>query len=198
MREFIFFSNQARTSGNFDVSKLMDAGRMDIAVHVLIHAFFLSHKLREDTKLHMVFNGPPDPPKHLMMFPQGRKTSGSITISKKDVANLIRKMLFKSKPDRKVIVEEGYEVEKKSLFKVIDEMIDEGKTIYVLDAKGKDIRDVKIKDNPVFVLGDSSGFASKELKKLKTKATSVSIGNKTYFASQVVIIINNELDRRGI
>jgi tRNA pseudouridine-54 N-methylase len=198
MREFIFFSNQARTSGNFDVSRLMDAGRMDIAVHVLIHAFFLSHKLREDTKLHMVFNGPPDPPKHLMMFPMGRKTTGSITISKKDVANLIRKMLFKYKAGKNTVVEEGYEVEKKSLFKLIDEMIDEGKTIYVLDAKGKDIRDVKIKDNPVFVLGDSSGFASKELKKLKTKATSVSIGNKTYFASQVVIIINNELDRRGI
>jgi tRNA (pseudouridine54-N1)-methyltransferase len=198
MREFIFFSNQARTSGNFDTRNLMDAGRMDIACHVIIHSFFLSHKLREDTKLHLIFNGPPDPPKHLILFPQGRKTSGNITISKKDVANLIRKLLFKHKPGRKVIVEEGYEVEKKSLFKVVDEMLDEGKELYVLDDKGKDIRDVKISKNPVFILGDSSGFASKELKKLKTKATPVSVGNMTYFASQVVILVNNELDRRGI
>ena len=104
MREFIFFSNQARTSGNFDTRNLMDAGRMDIAVHVLIHAFFVSHRLREDTKLHMIFNGPPDPPKHLILFPNGRKTTGNITISKKDVANLIRKMLFKYKPGKKTIV----------------------------------------------------------------------------------------------
>ena len=148
--------------------------------------------------MHLIFNGPPDPPKHLILFPQGRKTSGNITISKKDVANLIRKLLFKHKPGRKVIVEEGYEVEKKSLFKVVDEMLDEGKELYVLDDKGKDIRDVKISKNPVFILGDSSGFASKELKKLKTKATPVSVGNMTYFASQVVILVNNELDRRGI
>lgn len=198
MREFIFFSNQARTSGNFDVKHLMDAGRMDIAVHVLIHTFFISHKLREDTRLHMIFNGPPDPPKHIMIFPQGRKTTGSITISKKDVANLIRKMLFKYKPGKKIIVEEGYEIEKKSLFKVVDELIDEGKELYVLDAKGEDIRNIRITENPVFILGDSSGFSSKELKKLKTKATPVSVGNMTYFASQVVILVNNELDRRGI
>ncbi|MFA6022818.1 MAG: tRNA (pseudouridine(54)-N(1))-methyltransferase TrmY [Candidatus Pacearchaeota archaeon] len=198
MREFIFFSNQARTSGNFDVHHLMDAGRMDIACHVLIHAFFLSHKLREDTKLHLIFNGQPDPPKHFLIFPKGNKTSGSITISKKDVANLIRKMLFKYKPGQKTVVEPGYEIEKKSLFKVIDELINEGKTIYVLDDKGEDIRKLKIKDNPVFVLGDSSGFASKELKKLKTKATPVSVGSKTYFASQVITIVNNELDRREI
>ncbi|MFA5992652.1 MAG: tRNA (pseudouridine(54)-N(1))-methyltransferase TrmY [Candidatus Pacearchaeota archaeon] len=198
MREFIFFSNQARTSGNFDTTRLMDAGRMDIAVHVLIHAFFISHRLREDTKLHMIFNGPPDPPKHLMIFPQGRKTTGNITISKKDVANLIRKMLFKYKPGKKIVVEDGYEVEKKSLFKIVDEMLDEGKELYVLDAKGEDIRTVEIGKNPVFILGDSSGFASKELKKLKTKATPVSVGNMTYFASQVVILVNNELDRRKI
>ncbi|HRZ85170.1 MAG TPA: tRNA (pseudouridine(54)-N(1))-methyltransferase TrmY [Candidatus Paceibacterota bacterium] len=198
MREFVFFSNQARTSGNFDTKNLMDAGRMDIAVHVLIHTFFISHKLREDTKLHFIFNGQPDPPKHIMIFPKGRKTTGSITISKKDVANLIRKMLFKYKEGKKIIVEDGYEIEKKSLFKVVDEMLDEGKELYVLDAKGEDIRDVKIGENPVFILGDSSGFASKELKKLKTKAIPVSIGNMTYFASQVVTIVNNELDRRGI
>jgi tRNA (pseudouridine54-N1)-methyltransferase len=107
-------------------------------------------------------------------------------------------MLFKYKPGRKIIVEEGYEIEKKSLFKIVDEMLDEGKNIYVLDAKGEDIRSIKIDKNPIFILGDSSGFSSKELKKIKTKATPVSVGNMTYFASQVVMLVNNELDRRGI
>lgn len=198
MREFIYFSNKARTSGNFDSNKLMDAGRMDIAIHTLINSLFLSHKIRDDTKIHLIFNGPPTPPQHLEIFPQGQKTSGKITLSKKNVAGLIKKMLFKSSPKKKTELEQGYEVEKKSLFKAIADLQEQGKEVYVLDAKGKDIRDIKFKDNPVFVLADQDGFPHKELKKLKSLSTPISVGKQTYFASQVVTIVNNELDRQGI
>jgi tRNA (pseudouridine54-N1)-methyltransferase len=198
MREFIYFSNKARTSGNFDTTKLMDAGRMDIACHVLINTFFLSHKIREETKLHLVFNGPPNPPMHFEIFPQGKKSSGSIYLSKKDVANLIKKMLYKYQGGRKVVVEEGYCIEKKSLFKVIDELIKEGKRILVMDSKGEFLRDFKIDDSCVFVLADQDGFPKKELKKLKSLGESVSLGKQTYFASQVVTVINHELDVKGL
>jgi len=198
MREFIYFSNKARTTGNFDINKLMDAGRMDIAIHTLINALFLSHKIRHDTKIHLVFNGPPNPPQHLEIFPQGEKTSGKITLSKKNVATLIKKMLYKSSPKKKTIIESGYEIEKKSLFKVIADLQEQDKEIYVLDAKGQDIRNIKFKNSPVFVLADQDGFPKKELKKLKSLATPISVGKQTYFASQVVTIVNNELDRQGI
>ncbi|MFA5020046.1 MAG: tRNA (pseudouridine(54)-N(1))-methyltransferase TrmY [Candidatus Pacearchaeota archaeon] len=198
MREFIYFSNKARTTGNFSSENLMDAGRMDIAIHVLINAFFLSHNTRENTKLHLIFNGPPDPPKHLELFPNGNKTSGSITLSKKDVAGLIKKMLYKSKKNEKVEVEKGYEVEKKSLFKVIDDLIKDKKEIYILDQKGEDIRKIKFKGNEVFLIADQDGFPKKELRKLKSLGTGISVGKPTYFASQVVTIVNNELDRQGI
>tara|TARA_Y100000034_G_scaffold107499_1_gene137095 strand:+ start:137 stop:736 length:600 start_codon:yes stop_codon:yes gene_type:complete len=198
MREFIYFSKKARTSGNFNVNKLMDAGRMDIAIHTLINAVFLSHKIRTDTKIHLLFNGPPNPPQHLEIFPDGKGTSGKIKLSKKDIANLIKKMLYKSSPKKKTEIEEGYEVEKKSLFKLLDEMINEGKHIYILDAKGEDIRNFKFNDNSVFVLADQEGFPKKELKKLKNLCQSISVGKPMYFASQVVTIVNNELDRQGI
>jgi len=38
----------------------------------------------------------------------------------------------------------------------------------------------------------------KELKRYKDRITKVSIGKRTYFASQTVAIVNNELDRAGI
>jgi len=203
MRQFLYFSNKARTSGNFDTRDLMSAGRMDIAIHVFINVFFLSHKMRQDTKLHLIFNGPPDPPKHLELFPGkaipetgAESGKNQPDISKKDVANLIKKMLYKYKRDKKVW--NGYNIEKKSLFKVIDELEKKGNEIYVLDAKGDDIRNIKIKQNPVFVLGDHESFNKKELKKLKSTGTLVSVGKPTYFASQVVTIINNEMDRQGI
>jgi len=198
MREFIYFSNNARTSGKFDASKLMEAGRLDIAIHVFINVFFLSHKIRDNTKLHLIFNGPPNPPQHLELFPDGRKTSGSIILSKKNVAGLIKKMLYKSRNDSKVEIEPGYTIEKKSLFKVIEELEEEGKEIYILDAKGKDVREIDFQDNSVLILADQDGFNKKELKKLKSLGQSVSVGKQTYFASQVITIVNNELDRQGI
>ena len=89
MREFVYFSNKAVTSGKYLSGNLMHAGRMDIAIHVLINSLFLSHKIREKTKIHLIFNGPPNPPQHLIIFPDGKKSSGKIQLSKKDVAGLI-------------------------------------------------------------------------------------------------------------
>ncbi|PIZ82603.1 hypothetical protein COX97_03955 [Candidatus Pacearchaeota archaeon CG_4_10_14_0_2_um_filter_05_32_18] len=200
MKEFIYFSNRAVTSGKYLSGNLMHAGRMDIAIHVLINSLFLSHKIREKTKVHLVFNGPPNPPQHLIIFPDGKNYSGNIQLSKKDVAGLIKKMLYKSNPNKITKVEEGYEIEKKSMFKVLDEMEKKGNEIYILDAKGDDIRKINFKktSTPVFIIGDHEGFNKKELKKLKSYGRTLSVGKETYFASQVVTIINNELDRQEV
>jgi tRNA pseudouridine-54 N-methylase len=97
MREFVYYSKNARTSGNFDLTDLMKAGRMDIACQITIMAFFVSHHTREDVKLHLIFDGGPDPPKHIEMFP-GKNfiedEKNRIDISKKDVAGLIKKILY--------------------------------------------------------------------------------------------------------
>ena len=190
MRHFIYFSKSAATSGNFQ--DLMKAGRMDIAIHVVIASFFLSHDFRKDTKLHLVFYGMPDPPKHIEI-----QVKDELEISKKDVGNLIKKILYKYKEGKKTEVLPGCFVEKKSLLNVVEEL-KENSEIFLLDGKGKDIRDAKIPDNSVFILGDHDGIPQKEMKRLKKIATSVSVGPKTYFASQVVAVVNNELDRRGI
>ena len=63
MRHIVYFSSKAVTTGNF--KDLMKAGRMDIVLHVVIASFFLSHDFRKDVKLHLVFYGMPDPPKHI-------------------------------------------------------------------------------------------------------------------------------------
>ncbi len=199
MREFVYFSSKARTSGAFDAGKLMEAGRMDIACHVLINAFFLSHKLREDVKLHMVFYGAPDPPKHLEFMPIKAITAEEgkrIDISKKDIAGLIKKMLFKYKAGIRNEIAPGYWIEKKNLFDVLQELQEQGKTIYVLDAKGEDIRNLEINKECVFLLGDHEGLPPKELKRLKKMYIPVSVGKKVYFASQIVTIVNHELDMR--
>ncbi len=192
MRTFVYFSASARTSGNFDIKNLMDAGRMDIAMHVIINAFFLSHSLRDDVVLHLVFYGMPDPPKHIEI-----RVNKDTSLSKKDTATLIKKILYKYKKGKKIEAMPGCFVEKKSFLHVLEELAKEGNEIFILDKEGKNLRDAKITENSVFVIGDHNGLPKKELKRLKKVAQTISIGPKVYFASQVVSILNNEMDLRG-
>jgi tRNA (pseudouridine54-N1)-methyltransferase len=210
MRHFIYFSSSAATSGNA-LSKyssggnLMKAGRMDIAIHSFIQGVFLSHALRENVIFHFVFYGMPDPPKHIEInvktnqgVPETGQKVGSIDISKKDVASLIQKILYKYREGKKTEVFPGCFIEKKSFLKVIEELIKDGNEIFILDKKGEDIRKAKIPKNCAFILGDHDGLPKKELKRLKDDCKSISIGNLMYFASQTVAVVNNELDYRGI
>jgi len=191
MRQFIYYSAKGRTSGNFD--DLMKAGRLDIACHAVIASFFLSNNIRKDVKLHLILNGPPDAPKHLEFL-----YDPEIPISKKDVGGLIKRMLFKYKKGQKLEVFPGCFIEKKSLRDLIKEYKD--KDVYLLDRNGEDIRNVEFKDNPLFVLGDHEGIDKKErkfiLKNFNIKI--ISIGKVDYFSSQVINIVNNEIDRREI
>jgi len=201
MRHFIYFSKNARTSGNFDINNLMKAGRMDIACQIVLMAFFVSHHIREDVRLHLIFNGPPDAPKHIEMFPGKNlgEEKNKIDISKKDVANLIKKILYKYRKGEKREVIPGYFIEKKSLVNLIEEFLKQRKTVYLLDRKGEDIREVKKLENCVFLIGDQDGIPKQELKKLKKLGIKkISVGNQMYFASQTLTILQNELDRRNI
>lgn len=197
MKHFIYFSLKAATSGNalskYAGGDLMKAGRIDIAIHSLIQGIFLSHDFRKDVKFHMIFCGMPDPPKHLEI-----QVNDETPISKKDVGRIIQKLLYKYKPGQKAEVLPGCFVEKKSLMKVVEEIEGEGTEIFILDKRGKNLREIKIPENCAFVLGDHEGLQKKEFKRLKQIATPVSVGDKMYFASQVVAVVNNELDRRGI
>jgi tRNA (pseudouridine54-N1)-methyltransferase len=193
MRHFLYFSSSASTSGKALSGDLMKAGRMDIVIHSIIQSLFLSKDIRKDTVIHLVFYGMPDPPKHIEIH-----GGENLEIVKKNVAKLIQKILYKYKSGEKKEVLPGCFVEKKSFLNVVDDLVKNGQEIFILDKRGKDLREVEIKDNPVFILGDHEGLPKKELRRLKETATPVSIGPKVYFASQTIAVVNNELDRREI
>ncbi|MFW6283012.1 MAG: hypothetical protein ACOC1P_03090 [Minisyncoccales bacterium] len=98
--------------------------------------------------------------------------------------------------ERKEVLPECF-IEKKSFLNVIEDFLEEEKEVFILDEKGQDIRDVEIPENSVFIIGDHKGLPKKEMKRISNKIKKVSIGPKTYFASQTVAILNNELDRKG-
>lgn len=199
MKEFIYYSRTAPTAGKYvDEKDLYNSGRLDIPIHSVIASFFLSHKIRTDVKLHLCFSGPPDPQKHLVMKPvtEGETGRDKIYINKKNIAGIIKKMLYKYREGENREVFPGFWIEKKGFLEVVKELADEGRNIYTLDPKGEDIREADLGEDPVFILGDHRGLPSKEAKRLKTFCKPVTIGKNTYFASQTIAVVNNELDRR--
>ncbi len=190
MREFIYYSKSAVTSGSLIKDNLMKAGRMDIVCNVIISAFFISNDIRKDVKLNLIFDGPPNPPRHLIF-----QYDKNMSISKKDIAGLIKRMLYKSPSEGIKEVFPGCFIERKSFEKLVKELDELGKNVFLLNEKGEDVRELKLKGNEVFVLGDQKGFPSGKKKFLK-KIDKVSVGPKVLFASQVLTILHNEVDRR--
>ena len=70
MREFIYYSKNAVTSSRLIKEDLMRAGRMDIVCNIIKNAFFYSHNVREDVKLHLILGGSPDNPIQIEILPQ--------------------------------------------------------------------------------------------------------------------------------
>ncbi len=190
MREFIYYSKSAVTAGNFIKDDLMKAGRMDIVCNVIISTFFISNAMRDDVRLHLIFDGPPKPPRHLVL-----ESNNEMPISKKDIAGLIKRLLYKS-PEEEGLKEimPGCFAEKKSFEHLVKELDSEGKNVFLLDGKGEDIRSLDMKGNEVYIIGDHDGFP-KDKKRFLKMIDKISVSPKTLFASQVITIINNEVDR---
>jgi len=198
MREIIYYSRTAPTAGNFIGENLQESGRIDIAIHTVIAAFFLSHKIRTDAKLHLLFAGPPTPPRHLEIMPvtEGKTGIDKIYLSKTNISAVLKKMLYKYREGEKREVFPGFWIEKLPFLELVEKLHNEGRNLYVLDPDGEDIRTSEIKENPIFILGDHRGLPLKEYKRLKKICNPITIGKKTYFASQTIAVVNNELDRR--
>jgi len=163
MREFIYYSKSAVTAGNMIGDNLMEAGRMDIVCNVIISVFFTSNAMRDDVKLHLIFDGPPYAPRHLVL-----ESNKDLPISKKNVAGTIKRMLYKAKDEEGLMeIFPGCSIEKKGFEKVVKELDAEGKDVLLLEDGGEDIRKVDLNKSPVFIIGDHDGFPSDKKKFLK-------------------------------
>jgi tRNA (pseudouridine54-N1)-methyltransferase len=193
MREFVYYSASAVTAGNLIGDDLKKAGRMDIVCNFIVSVFFVSNAMREDVRLHLIFDGGPNNPRHLVF-----ESNKDMPISKKNVAGLIKRILYKARDEvglREIVP--GCFVEKRGFVELLKELDSEGKDVLILEKSGKDIRELKLKGNEVFLIGDHDGFP-KGMGKFLKRIDGVCVGPRVLFASQVVTILHNEMDRVGL
>ena len=195
MRTFILFARKARSDPYFRIDDLPGSGgRMDLVVRSITAALWLSHKIRNDARIYVVLNGPGDPPVTICF--DGSKIQ-KVTTDERATAMWIQKVLKEKFGKEWHETYNGIQVAKKSFQELIKELRD--KPLYVLHERGKNITDVELKDDGVYIFGDHLGIPKKdESFALRYGAEKISLGKKVYLASSCVACINWALDLRGL
>ncbi|MFW6117394.1 MAG: tRNA (pseudouridine(54)-N(1))-methyltransferase TrmY [Thermoproteota archaeon] len=185
MREFVLYSRTGRTDSNF--TSLRKAGRLDVVQECAVASVFLSHGLRKNVVFHAFLGGPPSPPLHLSV---DGATLRDVRTDQETWKKIFKNILSgRSHP--------GIDVEKKSFQALLKEKADET-SIYALEEGGKDIFNVEIDENPLFVLGDHIGLPRKVEGFALRYGSKVSLAKPPYLAGACINILNYLLDRKGI
>ena len=180
MREFVLYSRSGRTDARFE--GLHDAGRLDVVYQCALMALHRSHALRQDVVFHALLNGPPDPPKELVL--NGAELR-DLPLDERGWEPFLRKVLAgRAHP--------GIEMRRGSL----QALTRDRENVLVLEKDGEDIRSVELGSDPMFVIGDQVGLPKKEEDFVLRRGRKVSLGGKEYLAAQCVCIINYVLDLR--
>ena len=182
LHEFILFSRLGRTNPNF--RNLHDAGRLDIVYECTVASLFLSHGIRKDTVFHTILNGPPTPPLHVRI---DGATLHDVRTDQETWAQILKKTLL-AKPHP------GITTDKTSFESLLKAKSDHA-SIYVLEEGGKDVSNVKINENPVFVLGDHVGLPKKAEAFALRYGEKISLGRQPYLAASCITVLNYLLDR---
>ncbi len=96
-------------------------------------------------------------------------------------------------------VESGITVRTLSFEKLVKALAEDGHQLYMMDPKGESIRELAFAENPCFLLTDHIPMPKKTFNSLKRLgAEKISLGPRMLFASQCVVLIQNELDLAGM
>jgi tRNA (pseudouridine54-N1)-methyltransferase len=181
-----------RTSGDFSLNDLPGAGRMDVACRCVTSSLLLSHGIRNNISLYIHMLGEPDPPKTLLFKGDHMKY---LSPDERSTASLIKKALSLKVSRSWITSTPGVFVSRLTLDEILDDLSEKGE-IFLLDEGGKDIRNVELKGDISFVLGDHLGLTSPQKNLVRKKCTEcVSVSPLSLHADQCIVIVLNELDR---
>jgi tRNA (pseudouridine54-N1)-methyltransferase len=182
-REFVLFSRIGQTDSNFQ--SLHDAGRLDIVHECIVSSLFLSHGLRRDVTFHTVLNGPPNPPVHIQI-------DGSTLYDVRtdmDTWRVILKKTLSGKPHPGITRD-------KTSFEALLKAKSQTHQVFVLEEDGKDLNDVSLGNNCLFILGDHVGLPKKAEFFAQRFGEKISLGKTPYLAASCITIINYALDQQ--
>jgi tRNA (pseudouridine54-N1)-methyltransferase len=193
VRRFLVVGHRAVTAPTFSLDDLAGAaGRMDILLSAANAALLLAHDIRRDAEAALLLLGPPDPPRLVRIL--GHR----VRAYQPDVrsnASLVRKALeHGSRVEREV--SPGILASKATFEEALDRL---GPAFVLLKEGGKDVRTASLPADATFVLSDNQDLTIEEETAVRTRdALVVGVGPHALHTDQAIVLLQNELDRRGV
>jgi tRNA (pseudouridine54-N1)-methyltransferase len=196
MRTFIIRARKGTTRWEKIRSNIGLKDHFEVVAHSVINAFFISKGFREDVEFYIVLDSSED-------FPRTIKLSASEGLSiagfhEEAVFELIEKALKESEgliKDETRNIAPGLMISGFGFEKLLQHLL-LTRSIYLLEPKGDDVRVAELDRDPVFVLTDHIPMPKNNMKSLKRQGVKIlSLGKRMLFASQCVVLLNDQMDR---
>jgi len=198
MRQFLIVGHDAPTTPDFSLDDLAGAaGRLDVLCRCVNSAFFLSHSIRENVRVHLVlgdeFTVRFEGSELRRLNPDERSTAALVREALEKREDAIGHMPAESTPGVS-IRRMGFE----ATLGAVTDGVHEDATLLTLHEDGDPIVDVDPPENPLFVLSDHHDFADEERSLLAEHADQrVRVGPEVLHADHTITVAHNYLDTRG-
>jgi tRNA (pseudouridine54-N1)-methyltransferase len=192
MRQFVVVGHDAPTTSDFSLDDLAGAaGRLDVLCRCVNSAFFLSHAIREDVRVHLVlgdaFTVSFDGSDVRRLNPDERSTAALIRTALDRRDDAIGHQPVESTP--------GVSIRRRGFEATLDDL--DG-TLVHLHEDGTPVVDYEPPAAPVFVLSDHRDFAPEEAALLTDRADArVRLGPTALHADHAITVAHNYLDTHG-
>ena len=197
MKRFVITGHRAATTGDFKLDDIAGgAGRLDILVRCVNSSMFLSHGIRRDCECYLLLGGGDDSPKTVVFRGDSVRY---LNPDERSTASLIRNALMKPvEGDEEVKSSPGVSVARWSFQQVLEKLAPMGSYIYLRE-DGTDCREYEFPENPIFILGDDRDPTEEEEEIMRAYAPDkIRLGPLSLHANHCIVVVQNEMDRRGI
>ena len=194
MRQFVVIGHDAPTTPDFSLDDLAGAaGRLDVLCRCVTSAFFLSHAIREDVRVHLVladeYTVTFDGSELRRLNPDERSTAALVRNALEEREEAIGHVPVETSP--------GVSLTRRGFEATLDDVARDG-TVVQLHEDGDPVVDVAPPTDPVFVLSDHHDFGTDEAARIEAHAERrLSLGPEPLHADHAITVAHNYLDTDG-
>ena len=194
MRQFVVVGHDAPTTPEFSLDDLAGgAGRLDVLCRCVTSAFFLSHDIRADVRVHLVladeYTVSFDGSELRRLNPDERSTAALVRTALEEREEAIGHIPVETSP--------GVSLTRRGFEGTLEEVA-RGSTVVELHEDGAPVVDVETPESPVFVLSDHRDFGATEREHISGHADrQLSLGPHPLHADHAVTVAHNYLDTEG-
>ena len=197
MRTFVLRARAAPTDSARLLASVGREAHTEILAHTLMNAIFVAQSHRADVTIYLVLESTQDFSRTIRFDANAMHDIGGF--DEGALLGKVAKALDASSgmgKDESRPVESGVTVRTVAFERLVQELAEDHQ-LFVMDPKGKSIREQVFGRNPCFLLTDHIPLPKKILPSLERMgAKRLTLGSKMLFASQCVVLIHHELDQR--